>query len=122
MRYGIVGSRSRTDRGTVDAFISNLPADSVIVSGGAKGIDTFAEDAAKKNGLKCVVYRPNFKGAKNYYQVCDKYYSRNKKIVENSDIIVAFVSASRTGGTENTIKIAQKMEKPVQIIPPALVR
>jgi hypothetical protein len=36
----IVGARRRTDRETVDRLVAGLPADTVIVSGGAKGPDT----------------------------------------------------------------------------------
>jgi len=44
----IVGARSRTDWESVDRLVAGLPADSVIVSGGAPGPDTWAEEAARK--------------------------------------------------------------------------
>jgi predicted Rossmann-fold nucleotide-binding protein len=118
MKYGIVGSRQRKDVSAVECFIQSLPKNSIIVTGGARGVDTFAENAAKRNGFECLVFKPELTGAKNYYDACERYYDRNKKIVDNSDIIVAFVSKDRKGGTENTIKQAQVAKKPVQIIHP----
>jgi predicted Rossmann fold nucleotide-binding protein DprA/Smf involved in DNA uptake len=48
----IIGSRSRTDPETVERLVARLPADTVIVSDGAPGPDTWAEQAARKHGLR----------------------------------------------------------------------
>jgi len=53
----IVGSRSRTDPETVDRLVAGLPRDTIIVSGGAAGPDTWAEKAAQKYGLTVWVFR-----------------------------------------------------------------
>jgi YspA, cpYpsA-related SLOG family len=55
----IVGARRRTDRETIDRLVAGLPADTVIVSGGAIGPDTWAEEAARKRGLATKIFRPD---------------------------------------------------------------
>jgi len=113
MKYGIVGSRSRQDRGSVISFIDTLtPADTVI-SGGCRGVDTWAEEAAKSRGIPVVSYHADLTGCKNRWQITDAYYARNKQIAEACDILVAFVASDRKGGTENTIKYAKKLGKKI---------
>jgi predicted Rossmann fold nucleotide-binding protein DprA/Smf involved in DNA uptake len=48
MRIGIVGSREFPQLKLVDFFINDLPMGVTIVSGGAKGVDSYAVDYAKK--------------------------------------------------------------------------
>ncbi len=57
----IVGSRSRSDRQTVERLVAGFPADTVLVSGGAPDPDTWAEEAAKKYGLKIHVFHPDLR-------------------------------------------------------------
>ncbi len=95
--------------------MDSLPQNSVIVSGGCRGVDTWAEIRANQRGLKTIVIKPNLSNAKENYQIAQRFYARNKKIVELSNIIYAFVAPNRQGGTENTIKWANKMGKPVII-------
>jgi hypothetical protein len=49
------------------------------------------------------------------YLFTEAYYARNKLIAENCDILHAFVSPDRKGGTENTINHALKLGKQVII-------
>lgn len=118
MKIGIVGSRKRTDKNNIYDLINTLSTADVIVSGGCEGPDTFAEEAAKAKGIEVKIYlpilppkdSPRFKFAK-----IDALYARNKLIAENSDVIHAFVSPDRKGGSEFTIKHAQKIGVPVVI-------
>ena len=43
----------------------------------------------------------------------NRYYERNKKIAERSDVIIAFVAPDRRGGTENTIKWTKSLGEKV---------
>jgi predicted Rossmann fold nucleotide-binding protein DprA/Smf involved in DNA uptake len=115
MRYGIVGSRKRLDRYIVEAFVHCLPKESVVVSGGCKGIDTWAVDAAIKNGLQTKVFLPLLIDNMSYGEMCEAYYARNRQIVEDCDILIAFVSHDRKGGTEYTVNYALAAGKPVEI-------
>ena len=115
MRVGVVGSRSRTDREAVDALIAELAHGAVVVSGGAQGPDQWAEEAARARGLAVAVHKPDLVGAVTRWQITDRYYARNQRIVDDSDMLVAFVAPDRTGGTEDTIRRATRAGKPVTI-------
>ncbi len=102
----IVGSRSRTDRQTVDRLVAGFPADTVLVSGGAPGPDTWAEEAAKQYGLKIHVFRPDLAGVRSQGQATRRYHRRNQLIVDMADEMVALVAPNRRGGTENAVRRA----------------
>lgn len=113
MKIGIIGSRRRTDKDTVYGFVMKLPLHVEVVSGGARGPDTWAVEAAKSRGMKTKVFRPFFTDRNDRFKVIEAYYRRNRQIAEYSDIIVAFVAPDRKGGTEYTIKHAKKKGKQV---------
>jgi predicted Rossmann fold nucleotide-binding protein DprA/Smf involved in DNA uptake len=115
-RVGIVGSRRRTDREAVERFVRSLPPGTVVVSGGAIGPDSWAESAAREAGLPVLIFRPDLSGVQGYGESVGRYYARNQQIVDASDEIVAFVSADRKGGTEDTIRRAQKRGLPITIL------
>jgi len=109
MRIGIVGSRDRTDKQSVVKVVEALPKTDTIVSGGCQGVDTWAEETAKRLGMKTSIFKPDLKDITSRTDMINRYYQRNKKIVENSDLIIAFPNTKRKGGTENTIKWAKKL-------------
>ncbi|HEY1430417.1 MAG TPA: SLOG family protein, partial [Stellaceae bacterium] len=90
MRIGVVGSRRRTDREAVEAYIAELPPGTVVVTGSAKGPDRWAEQAARTRGLEVVVHTPNLDGVRARWQAAERFYARNQRIVEDSDLVIAF--------------------------------
>jgi hypothetical protein len=42
-------------------------------------------------------------------------YARNQAIVDASDRIIAFVAPDRAGGTEDTVRRAERAGKPVEL-------
>jgi hypothetical protein len=62
-----------------------------------------------------VVHKPDLDGAVTRWQIADRYYARNQRIVDDSDVIVAFVAQDRKGGTEDTIRRAKRARKPVEV-------
>jgi len=116
MKVAVVGSRRRTDKQSVYNLIDSLGMEDTIVSGGCHGVDTWAEERAIERGLKTIIFRPLLSGSMSYIERVNIYYDRNKKIAEAGDIIYAFVAPDRRGGTENTIKYAEKLGKKVVII------
>jgi len=116
----IVGSRSITDESLVNKYIKtfidaysnklNIPASSyVIVSGGARGVDTFAEKFADKNGLPSVIIKPDWERFGRKAGMI-----RNGEIARLSDVVLAFVDKD-TGGTWDTIKKSKKLNKRVYV-------
>lgn len=120
MNIGIVGSRRRTDRQSVIDLVNSLPEDSVVISGGCRGVDTWAKEAALNRGLQYKEFSPQWPKPYNpnmsYFEQCEVFYARNRQIAEASDTIYAFVSSDRKGGTENTIKHAEELGKQVVIL------
>lgn len=108
-RIGIVGSRNYPRPDRVAAFVASLPADAIVVSGGAPGVDTVAEEAATTHGLATLIFHADWNGLGR-----KAGHIRNEQIVGASDEIVAFWD-SRSRGTLNTIVIAVEQRKPVRI-------
>jgi hypothetical protein len=115
MRVGILGSRRLTDPGAVEACIAELAPETVVVTGGARGPDRWAEQAARARGLDVVVHKPDLGAVCTGWRAIDRYYVRNQAIVDDSDSIIAFVAPDRTGGTEDTIRRAERAGKPVEV-------
>lgn len=99
MRIAIIGSRGIT----VSDIGRYLPREcSEIVYGGAKGVDTCAEEYAKKNGIKLSVFLPDYKKFGRAAPIV-----RNKQIVEYSDKVIAFCDGE-SKGTLSVIKYCNK--------------
>lgn len=111
MKLAVVGSREFSDYNLLEEHImKNYPTVTTIVSGGAKGADTYAELYAKKFGLHTEIEKPNW----NLYGKSAGAI-RNKAIVESSDMILAFWDGE-SKGTKITIDMAIKSGKPYQIV------
>jgi len=108
-KIGVVGSRSFNYYKLLCSYLDKYQP-SVIVSGGAKGADSLAERYAKEHDIPTVIYKPEW----------NKYgkraaYIRNKLIVENSDLIIAFWDGT-SKGTKMIIDIAKKLCKEVIVV------
>lgn len=113
MIYGIVGNRLGWGKHYVFSQLKTLGISQIdtIVSGGAEGVDTYAQEFAKSIGCTMTIHYPSTKDP-----VPQRYFDRNKKIAEDCDILIAFdkVPAGRSG-TANTIGHANRLGKPVKI-------
>ena len=85
MKYGIVGNRKGWSWNFVREKLNDLRigAWDTIISGGADGIDTYAQNYAKLIGAKMIILYPNPKKASP-----QRYFDRNKNIAEDCDIFV----------------------------------
>jgi hypothetical protein len=106
------------DRYQVFGLVDKLHKESgglVLVSGGCpKGADAFAEEAAKAYVVPIAIHKPNLSEGHRF--PAEPYFKRNRKIVEDSDVLYAWVSKDRTGGTENTISHALDLNKDIFIV------
>lgn len=119
-RIAIVGSRSRNCQAEVEAYVDQLPLDTIVVSGGARGVDTWAEQRAIQRGMMVQIDRVRSKELQGlaYYQVVQKHHDRNRRLVEAADRVVCFPSDPARpdkGGTGNTRMWAIKFGKPVEV-------
>lgn len=110
MKVAIVGSRDFPDRTRVEDYIGYLASDTVVISGGARGVDTWAADAAAKRGLRVEIIRADWsKHPRSAGMI------RNAKIVASCDAVVAF-HYNESLGTANTIAGARAAGKPVYVV------
>jgi len=111
MRIAIVGNRDYPYPEHIRAFVGILPHDAIIVSGGARGVDTFAAVFGRDRGLQVVEHLPKVKHNATREEFRDAAFARNKVIVQDSDVIFAFICRDK-GGTMNTIEHAKMLSKP----------
>jgi len=115
----IVGSRRRADKTNIVNLVMRLQTCygyMTIVSGGCRGPDTWAIEAAERAKIPTRVYRPAIPPNADYPTIVKAYYARNAEIAQACDIMYAFVAPDRTGGTENAIRHAVRMGKRVFIL------
>ena len=107
MKLAIIGSRNLNVENIGDYIPSGV---SEIVSGGAKGIDTFAAQYARGNGIALTEFLPDYarygKGAP---------IVRNKQIAEYADEVLAFWDG-KSRGTLSVIKYCEKIGKRCRVI------
>jgi hypothetical protein len=112
VKVAIVGSRQYPDLDAVREYVRGLPPGTIVVSGGAQGVDKVAELEAKEQGLNVEIWYPRWdlhgKGAG---------FARNKAIVHAADRVVAFWDGV-SRGTLHTIETAERMKKPVDVFGP----
>ena len=105
----IIGSRSYPGPGPVAAFVARLPADAVVVSGGAPGVDSFAEEAARACGLETVIFDADWERLGWRAGPI-----RNERIIAHAERVVAFWNG-RSRGTLNALVLATRASLPIEI-------
>jgi hypothetical protein len=109
MKIAIVGSRDFDRFSLVVDYVNNLPKDTVVISGGARGVDRIATVAARNAGLLVIEYPADWEnGGKG------AGFARNTLIVEQADRVVAFWDGD-SKGTLDTLKKAAAAGKLVEV-------
>lgn len=112
MKIAIVGSRDYPDIAAVRAYVALLPANTIIVSGGARGVDSIAENAARERGMECLIFKPDWdRDGKS------AAFVRNATIAEECDEMVAFWDG-KSRGTKSAIQYARDLRKTVTVYHP----
>lgn len=109
LRVAVIGSR-RIKQADLSRY---LPAETaMLISGGAVGVDTLAEEYAKQHGLPIRIIRPDYAlyGRKAPLM-------RNRQIVECADLVVALWDGS-SRGTVFTVDYARERGVPVRLYIP----
>lgn len=114
MKIAVVGSRDFKDKEFVcqiisERFIMCCDYRATLVSGGARGVDSIAEEFANAHLIKTIIFKPDW----------DKYgksagFIRNKLIIDEADMVLAFWNGS-SKGTKHSIDLAIKAGKPLNI-------
>ena len=116
-KIAIIGSRDFSDKRLVIDYVNNLSEDTEVVTGGARGVDTWAEETARLRGLSVQVFLPYFKrpGHKYFGRYAKwHFFARNDEIIDYCDRVIAFWDG-KSKGTNDVIKKAQKKGKEVEI-------
>ena len=107
MRLAIIGSRTcpAVDIASHLWFVPEL-----IVSGGAKGVDTYARLYAEGNGIPFIEFLPEYR---KYGKIAP--IIRNRQIVDNCDFLLAFWNGV-SPGTRHALDYAKRKGKPFKIV------
>lgn len=143
-RVAIVGARdcSPETEAKVREYVRGLPTKTIVVSGGARGVDSVAEDEASKCGLGVESFCPSDENPGGYMHIVrrtpdggsarytlnvrgfkvsgaksnrDMLIFRNTWIALSCDRMVAFVEGSK-GGTWDAVKQAERFRRPCEVI------
>lgn len=107
MKLLIIGSRTITDFDLSGC----IPKDAeLIISGGAKGIDTLAEQYADSHGVEKLIVRPEYEKFGRAAPI-----KRNEKMVDIADEILA-IWDGESNGTKYTLNYAMKNSKKIREI------
>ena len=107
MPLAIIGSRN-CPAVDIEAYLEELP--DAIVSGGAKGADTYAREFAIKKGIRLIEHLPDYA---KYGRAAPLV--RNKLIIDDCDKVLAFWDG-KSRGTKQTLDYAEKKGKPTKIV------
>ena len=127
-KLGIVGSRVWTSKtgqvwnkkitdpkqyvfDKMDQYVSKHGKPSLVISGGAKGADTYGIQWAQARGIPIKEYKPH-QSLINTTNFRHEAMTRNTDKVNNSDRVVAFWDKKSTG-TFDTLTKAKKSKKKV---------
>lgn len=111
MRLAVIGSRNNIPAQTVLDYIRTIAADTVIISGGARGVDTWAKLSARACGLEYVEFLADWSLGRNAGHL------RNQQIVDAADQMAAFWDGS-SPGTADAISRMVEADKPVRVFQP----
>lgn len=105
-KVAIVGSRKYGELGRVREYVRRLPDGASVISGGAPGVDSAAEDEARLMGIHVTQVRPDYDSHPPHIAPI----VRNSRIVELCDELVAFWDGE-SGGTWDAISKAKRAGK-----------
>ena len=114
MKIGITGYRKFNDYQLFCSALLDLQI-SKIIAGGATGADSLAQKYAHDNHISFMEILPLFKTDKSIPYHISHFHIRNRQIVDNSDLIIAFLHPI-SKGTKSTIQYAKKTKTPVTVI------
>lgn len=123
----IVGSRSWAYRDWIDKFVGKLKPHTIIVSGGARGVDTFAREAVLRTyryPLKQLYYK-GFDVEDFEWELLGKAagHARNEHVVRYckrwGGIVIIFAVLNKDGevegGSNNVQELCEKFEVPYHL-------
>jgi predicted Rossmann fold nucleotide-binding protein DprA/Smf involved in DNA uptake len=112
MNIAVVGNRVGWTYEDVEKGMDRIVhKDDTIISGGAEGVDAFAQEYAKRHGNKILIIYPDLSKPSP-----DCYYERNRKIAEECVVIIVFNKDNKKSGSFNTMDQAKRLGKNIILI------
>jgi predicted Rossmann fold nucleotide-binding protein DprA/Smf involved in DNA uptake len=114
MKIAVVGNREGWKYEDIEKILlkDGVFTTDVIISGGAKGVDTFAQEFAEKYGNKIIIIYPNPK-----LPSPRRYYERNEKIALECEFMFVFNKGNNPkSGSFNAMNYAKKLGKEIKVI------
>ncbi len=110
---GIIGARKYKNRQSVINLVHSLPSNSIIVTSSCRGVCTWADSAARNIGFDVKTFTPDLEDIHNKAEMVNRYYRRNRQLIEACEIVHAFISqeAGLTGGTKYEVLYAKRLKK-----------
>ena len=116
-KVAVIGSRIFDDKKRLyDVLTKNRDRIKLIISGGAAGADTFATMWATDYGIPYLVFPALWRDPDTGEFNKGAGFKRNRKIIEQCDVVVAFMVKGGSPGTRHSIQIAEQLQKPIKII------
>ena len=106
MKLAIIGSRDLKIEGMERYLPQNVTE---IITGGARWIDSYAQEIAEKRKLRLTVFLPQYP---RYHRGAP--LKRNEQIIDHADAVLAFWDGA-SNGTRQAIAYAEKQHKPLQV-------
>ncbi len=110
MKIAVIGSRNFADYELLKKTLSEITGITKVISGGAKGADSLAEQWAKENQIETVIYKPDWAKYGRGAGVV-----RNRLIIEDCDLCIAFWDGE-SKGTKSSIDHCKKLNKKLTIV------
>lgn len=111
MKIAVIGSRNFSDQIQLENELNAIKNQiELIISGGAVGADTLAENWAKENNIPTLIIKPDWK---TYGRAAGVV--RNKQIIDSCDCCYAFWDG-KSKGTVFSIKYCGKIFKSIKVI------
>lgn len=122
LRLAVVGARAFSSRSAVAGLVRDLvrvygASGFVLVSGGCRGVDSWAVSAARELGVRCDVVLPSFPRGSPFAVVRRALLSRSARLVRSCDGVFAFLGAGGlVGGTGFAVSAARRSGVPVRLL------
>lgn len=111
IKLAVVGSRSIKNKKLVFNYLDkHKDRIDYIISGGAIGPDTFANEWCKENGYPIKIHYPNWNEGKG------AGFKRNCDIIRECTFAIIFWDGSPKGGTKHDIDLCQDFGKKHRVV------
>jgi hypothetical protein len=112
VKVAIVGSRDYPQLWRVEKYVAELPKDTVVVSGAARGVDQVAAMSARRRGLEVIEFPADWDGEGR-----GAGRKRNWDVMRAAERVAVFWDG-KSPGTAHAMEVAHGLGRPVVLFLP----